>query len=214
MTGPSEFGTKRQSKHNHPESCEYQAARPAPPSRPPSQRGSLTGASEPSPLPETGCLRERTTGAEPGDAGSQAAFAPGVGAEGGAPASRGHRLEKRRAALSRPFCRGERRKPRLRRTSSLACHLELCFKVASGRLLSAALSEAEPERRGWGGVRGLGAQWVPEGGPPHVRVRAHSRGGARGVRAGPRAPGGEACPLAACCVLEGPRLHASRVEQL
>lgn len=24
----------------------------------------------------------------------------------------------------------------------------------------------------------------------------------------------EACPLAACCVLEGPRLHASRVEQL
>lgn len=40
-----------------------------------------------------------------------------------------------------PFRGRERKKPRLHsRSSSFACHLELCFKVASGRLLSAAPS--------------------------------------------------------------------------
>ena len=76
----------------------------------------------------------------------------GDGRGGRTRASRGRRPETRRAALG-PFRRRERRNPRLHsRPGSLACHLELCFKVASGRLLSAA-----PSRRR--SLRGRGVGW-------------------------------------------------------
>lgn len=170
-----------------------QAARPAPLPRPPSQRGSLTGASEPSPLPEAGLsTRERTTGAEPGEALFR--FAGSVRARGWARGGLrrlgviGWRSGERHSGHS--AARGAESRDCTPQTSSLACHLELCFKVASGRLLSAALSRRRSlSSRGVGWGEGTGSSvGARKAARPTCACALLARRRARGVRAGPRAP--------------------------
>lgn len=111
--------------------------------------------------------------------------------------------------MNGPFRHRESRKRRQHsRSISLACHLELCFKVASGRLLTAAPSRRRSLRgRVRGGVRGPGAQWVP-GRRPAPRARARALGGARGVRAVAVCSREGACPFAGRRVPKGPRPRA------